>query len=146
LQQTLRTRGCTFHSKYSFSLPNQSFSFSINHLTFSFSTLRAGTSKKETKCPAPKSESMKTLPLRQCKDDAYYDITDSNSNIQVVLSFIALEVFDTHKSTQASDAYAIGIIMYMVASDEQPFRDILFLWRYYGWTTASDARFSIRCV
>ena len=38
-------------------------------LFFSFPIIGAGTSKKETKYPTPKLESMKTLPVRQCQED-----------------------------------------------------------------------------
>src|SRR6185312_8202549 len=51
------------------------------------------------------------------------DSHKSNANIQGDLSFIAPEVFRTHKFTQKSDVYSLGIIMYLIATGEQPFRD-----------------------
>jgi serine/threonine protein kinase len=48
----------------------------------------------------------------------------SNSNIRGVPPFIAPEVFSNYKFTQKSDIYAFGIIMYLVATGESPFRDI----------------------
>src|SRR5438105_3474580 len=50
------------------------------------------------------------------------DSRKSNSTIQGVLSFTAPEVFHTRKFTQKSDIYAFGIIMYLIATGEQPFR------------------------
>jgi serine/threonine protein kinase len=50
-------------------------------------------------------------------------VSESKSNIQGVLPFIAPEVFSTRKFTMASDIYAFGIIMYLVATGEPPFRD-----------------------
>jgi len=50
----------------------------------------------------------------------------SNSTIQGVLPFIAPEVFHIHKFTQKSDIYAFGIIMYLMATGELPFRDRQF--------------------
>src|SRR6185312_3199249 len=47
----------------------------------------------------------------------------STSTIQGVLPFIAPEVFHTYKFTQKSDIYSFGIIMYLIASGEPPFRD-----------------------
>ena len=47
----------------------------------------------------------------------------SNSTIQGVLPFIAPEVFHTCKFTQESDIYSFGIIMYLIATGEPPFRD-----------------------
>src|SRR5207237_765897 len=54
------------------------------------------------------------------------DSRESNSTIQGVLSFTAPEVFHTRKFTQKSDIYAFGIIMYLIASGEPPFRDRQF--------------------
>src|SRR6185312_12613663 len=48
---------------------------------------------------------------------------ESNSAIRGVLPFIAPEVFHTCKFTQKSDAYSFGIIMYLIATGEPPFRD-----------------------
>src|SRR6185312_578301 len=45
------------------------------------------------------------------------------STIQGVLPFIAPEVFHTCKFTQKSDIYSFGIIMYLMATGEPPFRD-----------------------
>src|SRR6185312_2597583 len=50
----------------------------------------------------------------------------SNSTIRGVLPFIAPEVFHTCKFTQKSDAYSFGIIMYLIATGEPPFRDRQF--------------------
>src|SRR5437764_7524875 len=50
----------------------------------------------------------------------------SNSTIRGVLPFIAPEVFHTRKFTQKSDIYSFGIIMYLIASGEPPFRDRQF--------------------
>src|SRR6185312_9034036 len=50
----------------------------------------------------------------------------SNSTIKGVLPFIAPEVFHTCKFTQESDVYSFGIIMYLVATGEPPFRDRQF--------------------
>ena len=47
---------------------------------------------------------------------------ESNTNIQGVLPFVAPEVFYTRKFTQKSDIYSFGIIMYLIATGEQPFR------------------------
>src|SRR5205085_151900 len=49
-----------------------------------------------------------------------------NSTIRGVLPFIAPEVFHTCKYTQKSDVYSIGIIMYLIATGEPPFRDRQF--------------------
>ena len=49
-----------------------------------------------------------------------------NSTIRGVLPFIAPEVFYTRKFTQKSDVYSFGIIMHLVATGEQPFRDRQF--------------------
>ena len=51
---------------------------------------------------------------------------ESNSTIQGVLSFTAPEVFHTRKFTQKSDIYSFGIIMYLIATGEPPFRDRQF--------------------
>ena len=48
---------------------------------------------------------------------------ESNSTIRGVLPFIAPEVFHTRKFTQKSDIYSFGIIMYLIATGEPPFRD-----------------------
>jgi len=50
----------------------------------------------------------------------------SSPTIRGVLSFIAPEVFHTRKFTQKSDVYSFGIIMYLIATGEQPFRDRQF--------------------
>src|SRR6185312_5688291 len=50
----------------------------------------------------------------------------SNANIQGDLSFIAPEVFSTRKFTRESDIYSFGIIMYLMATGEPPFRDRQF--------------------
>ena len=50
----------------------------------------------------------------------------SSPTIQGVLPFIAPEVFHTRKFTRKSDVYSFGIIMYLVATGEQPFRDRQF--------------------
>ena len=47
----------------------------------------------------------------------------SISTIRGDLAFIAPEVFHTHKFTQKSDIYSFGIIMYLIATGEPPFRD-----------------------
>ena len=46
-----------------------------------------------------------------------------NSTVRGVLPFIAPEVFHTRKFTQGSDIYSFGIIMYLIATGEPPFRD-----------------------
>src|SRR6185312_16813387 len=51
---------------------------------------------------------------------------ESNSTIQGVLSFTAPEVFHTRKFTRKSDIYSFGIIMYLIATGEPPFRDRQF--------------------
>src|SRR6185312_12205649 len=51
---------------------------------------------------------------------------ESNSTIRGVLPFIAPEVFHTRKFTEKSDVYAFGIIMYLIATGEPPFRDRQF--------------------
>ena len=51
---------------------------------------------------------------------------ESNSTIRGDLSFIAPEVFHTRKFTQKSDIYAFGIIMYLMATGEPPYRDRQF--------------------
>ena len=48
------------------------------------------------------------------------------STIQGVVPFIAPEVFHTRKFTPESDIYAFGIVMYLVANGEPPFRNRLF--------------------
>ena len=45
------------------------------------------------------------------------------STIQGVLPFIAPEIFHTRKYTKESDIYAFGIIMHLIATGEQPFKD-----------------------
>ena len=40
--------------------------------------------------------------------------------------FLLPEVFHTNEFTQKSDIYAFGILMYLIASGEPPFRDRLF--------------------
>src|SRR5438270_6014784 len=54
------------------------------------------------------------------------NLRESNSTIRGVLPFIALEVFHTSKFTQKSDVYSLGIIMYLIATGEPPFRDRQF--------------------
>jgi len=54
------------------------------------------------------------------------DSTEVTTNIRGVLPFIAPEVFNTCKFTQKSDIYAFGIIMYLTATGEPPFRDRQF--------------------
>src|SRR5439155_7565839 len=51
---------------------------------------------------------------------------EPNSTIRGVLPFIAPEVFHTCKFTQKSDVYSLGIIMYLIATGEPPFRDRQF--------------------
>src|SRR6185369_7876488 len=51
---------------------------------------------------------------------------ESNSTIRGVLPFIAPEFFHTGKFTQKSDIYSVGIIMYLIATGEPPFRDRQF--------------------
>jgi len=46
--------------------------------------------------------------------------------IKGVLPFVAPEVFTTGKFTKKSDVYAFGIIMYLLASGEPPFRNRQF--------------------
>jgi len=50
----------------------------------------------------------------------------SSPTIRGVLPFIAPEVFHTRKFTPKSDVYSVGIIMYLVATGEQPFKDRQF--------------------
>ena len=50
----------------------------------------------------------------------------SSPTIRGVLPFIAPEVFHTRKFTQKSDVYSFGIIMNLIATGEQPFRDRQF--------------------
>jgi len=47
---------------------------------------------------------------------------ESNPTIQGVLPFVAPEVVHTRKFTQQSDIYAFGIIAYLMATGEPPFR------------------------
>jgi len=47
----------------------------------------------------------------------------SGPNIQGDITFIAPEVFHTREFTQKSDVYSFGIIMYLIATGEQPFSD-----------------------
>ena len=49
--------------------------------------------------------------------------SEPNSTIRGVLPFIAPEVFHNGKFTQKSDIYALGIIMYLIATGDPPFRD-----------------------
>jgi len=51
---------------------------------------------------------------------------ESKLTIRGALSFIAPEVFHTRKFTQKSDIYSFGIVMYLMATGEQPFRDRQF--------------------
>jgi len=51
---------------------------------------------------------------------------ESDSTIRGVLPFIAPEVFHTGKFTQKSDIYSFGIIMYLFATGEPPFREWSF--------------------
>ena len=51
---------------------------------------------------------------------------ESDSTIRGVLPFIAPEVFHTCKFTQKSDIYSFGIVMYLIATGEPPFRDRQF--------------------
>ena len=51
---------------------------------------------------------------------------DPDSTIRGVLPFIAPEVLHTRKFTQKSDIYSFGIIMYLIATGEPPFRDRQF--------------------
>src|SRR6185369_17059216 len=48
---------------------------------------------------------------------------EPDSTIRGVLPFIGPEVFHTCKFTQESDVYSFGIIMYLVATGEPPFRE-----------------------
>src|SRR6185312_5527195 len=50
----------------------------------------------------------------------------SNSTVRGVLPFIAPEVFHTRKFTKKSDIYSFGIIVYLMATGELPFRDRQF--------------------
>ena len=43
-----------------------------------------------------------------------------------MLPYIAPEIFQIRKFTQKSDIYALGILMYQIASGELPFRDLPF--------------------
>src|SRR5438132_3686126 len=49
--------------------------------------------------------------------------SQQNSTIRGVLPFIAPEVFHICKFTQQSNVYSFGIIMYLIATGEPPFRD-----------------------
>src|SRR6185312_8132536 len=49
-----------------------------------------------------------------------------NSTIRGVLPFIAPEAFHTCNFTRKSDIYSFGIIMYLMATGEPPFRDRQF--------------------
>ena len=49
-----------------------------------------------------------------------------SSTVQGVLPYIAPEIFQIRKFTQKSDIYALGILMYQIASGELPFRDLPF--------------------
>src|SRR6185312_3026890 len=51
---------------------------------------------------------------------------EQNSTIRGVLPFIAPEVFAMCKFTQKSDMYSFGIIMYLIATGEPPFRNRQF--------------------
>src|SRR6185436_16293976 len=51
---------------------------------------------------------------------------ESNPTIRGALPYIAPEVFHTRKFTQESDVYSFGIIMYLMATGEPPFRDRQF--------------------
>src|SRR6185369_2808035 len=52
---------------------------------------------------------------------------ESNArNIKGVLPYVAPEVFHTKKFAQESDIYAFGMLMYLIATGEPPFRDRLF--------------------
>ena len=50
-------------------------------------------------------------------------VNSRESTVRGVLPFIAPEVFHIGKFTQKSDIYAFGIIMYLIATGEPPFRD-----------------------
>src|SRR6185436_2010062 len=50
----------------------------------------------------------------------------SDSTIRGILPFIAPEVFHTRKFTQESDIYSFGMIMYLIATGEPPFKDRQF--------------------
>ena len=54
------------------------------------------------------------------------NLRQQNSTIRGVLPFTAPEVFHTCKFTQKSDIYSFGIIMYLIATGEQPFKDRQF--------------------
>jgi len=54
-------------------------------------------------------------------------LVESNATtIHGVLPYIAPEVFHTRKFTQKSDIYSFGILIYLIASGEPPFRDRQF--------------------
>src|SRR6185312_3951954 len=54
------------------------------------------------------------------------NLRESDPTIRGVLPFIAPEVFHTRKFTQKSDIYSFGILMYLIATGEPPFRDRQF--------------------
>ena len=51
---------------------------------------------------------------------------NSDSTIRGIVPFTAPEVFHTRKFTQKSDIYSFGIIMYLIATGEPPFRNRRF--------------------
>ena len=53
-------------------------------------------------------------------------LTSDVPTVQGVLPYIAPEVLHTHRFTQASDIYAFGIIMYLIATGEPPYREYSF--------------------
>src|SRR6185369_3491546 len=54
------------------------------------------------------------------------DSCKSDSTIRGDLPYIAPEVFYTREFTRESDVYSFGIIMYLIATGEPPFRDRQF--------------------
>src|SRR5438132_4398487 len=56
----------------------------------------------------------------------FWSVDSSASNPTIHGPFIAPEVFHTCKFTQKSDIYSFGIIMYLIATGEPPFRDRQF--------------------
>src|SRR6185503_14230133 len=50
-------------------------------------------------------------------------VNSRQSTIQGALPFIAPEVFHTRQFTKESDIYSFGLIMYLMATGEPPFRD-----------------------
>src|SRR5439155_804525 len=52
--------------------------------------------------------------------------SEPSSTVYGVIPYVAPEVFRIHKFTQKSDIYAIGILMYQMATGEPPFRDMPF--------------------